>query len=217
MPLDREIAVFRALLPSLLADHEGKWAVVSDDELSTADTYEAALKLGYERYGPVSFLVKQILAVEPVLHFTSGLADDRLARVEVRQALQPFVDFLAWMDAAREIGEVEFTDESCVTSLHLGGGSAYLWVHQFRRLTEVWRKYLPGPGVAVDPMPPDDRLARVEQAVRDYHAALDREGVGRIVYHACVAVGEIERAMGMPWVPGEETGRLKATTTGEPG
>jgi hypothetical protein len=78
MALEHEMGVFGAHLMDLLGDdnvNEGKYVVIKGDEiLPTAyDDYSAALAAGYDRLGPVSFLVKKIQRVEPVLYFTRDL------------------------------------------------------------------------------------------------------------------------------------------------
>lgn len=74
MALDRELAAFRSMLPALLPEHTGEWAVVKGDQLlGIQEFYEDALEVGYERCELPPFLVKQILATEPVLHFTHDL------------------------------------------------------------------------------------------------------------------------------------------------
>lgn len=64
--LARELATFRRLLPELL-DREGQYAVIQGDELAGVELdYEAALVLGYERFGLGPWLVKKIERVETV-------------------------------------------------------------------------------------------------------------------------------------------------------
>ena len=54
--------------------NEGKYVVIKGDDLPDAhDDYSAALVAGYERFGPVPFLVKKAQRVEPVLYFTRDL------------------------------------------------------------------------------------------------------------------------------------------------
>jgi hypothetical protein len=61
---------------------------------------------------------------------------ERADRAEA--ALRPFAVFLAWIEAAVEVGDLDpITDQSCVTSIHPGGGSHYLWVGDFRRAQEA--------------------------------------------------------------------------------
>ncbi len=74
MALEREMAVYRAHLLELLPN-EGKYVVIKGDEILPAayGDYSAALAAGYDRFGPVSFLVKKVHRVEPVLYFTRDL------------------------------------------------------------------------------------------------------------------------------------------------
>lgn len=73
MTYEHEIAVFNANLMDLL-DNQGKFVVIKGDEIDRAfDTYEAALEAGYEKYGPVPFLVKKINSAEPVHYFARDL------------------------------------------------------------------------------------------------------------------------------------------------
>jgi len=68
--LDVELARFRDELPNLLKD-EGKFALVKGDQpIETFETYEDALKIGYERFRLEAFLVKQITRTESVANFT---------------------------------------------------------------------------------------------------------------------------------------------------
>jgi hypothetical protein len=61
---------------------------------------------------------------------------ERAERAEA--TLRPFATFLAWIEAAVEVGDLApITDASCVTSIHPGGGSHYLWVGDFRRAQEA--------------------------------------------------------------------------------
>ncbi len=73
MSLERESEHYGAKLAELLTD-EGKFVVIGGEEIAGVwQTYEDALKFGYTRFGLESFLVKQIRAIEPVIHFTREL------------------------------------------------------------------------------------------------------------------------------------------------
>jgi hypothetical protein len=73
MSLETELAVYRANLDKLLADEE-KFVVIKNEEiLGTYATFGLALKAGYDRYGPVSFLCKPIHRLEPILFFSHDL------------------------------------------------------------------------------------------------------------------------------------------------
>jgi hypothetical protein len=72
--LAREIAAFERLRPDLVAEFEGRWAVVfGDDLIGVRDDWESALKLGYEARGLEPFLVKEILTVDRVHYFSRPL------------------------------------------------------------------------------------------------------------------------------------------------
>lgn len=69
-PLDREMAAFQRLLPSLL-EHQGKFAVILGDQLiGVFNDYEDALKAGYGAAKFSPFLVKRISQTESAQHFS---------------------------------------------------------------------------------------------------------------------------------------------------
>jgi hypothetical protein len=68
--LEIELQTYRQQLPNLL-DKIGKYAVIKGQEvLGVYDSYEDALKFGYERFGLDPFLVKRIAPAERVAFFT---------------------------------------------------------------------------------------------------------------------------------------------------
>ncbi len=72
-PLELELATYRNLLPTLLAD-EGKFALIVGEELvGVFGTYEDALKLGYQKAQLKPFLVKKISGAETVAYFSRDL------------------------------------------------------------------------------------------------------------------------------------------------
>jgi hypothetical protein len=74
MALEKELETFERLKPGLVTDQEGKYVVISgDDLLGVYSNYEDALKIGYEKKKLEPFLVKKILAIEPVNFFTRPL------------------------------------------------------------------------------------------------------------------------------------------------
>ena len=78
MALDRELETYQKELPSLLQD-EGKYVLICQDEIGgTYDTYEDAIKFGYEKYNLKRFLVKKIQAVEQVQYFTRHIDPCRI-------------------------------------------------------------------------------------------------------------------------------------------
>jgi hypothetical protein len=74
MALERELATYKAHLPSLL-EKEGKYVLIhGDDVLETFAAYEDAIKDGYRRFGLQPFLVKQISSIEKVQYITRFVA-----------------------------------------------------------------------------------------------------------------------------------------------
>lgn len=75
MEFDRELATYLKHLMDLV-QHEGRYVVVLGDEiLGPFDTYEAALKGGYDRFGVVAFLVQKVHRpeAEPIHYFTRDM------------------------------------------------------------------------------------------------------------------------------------------------
>ena len=72
--LDTELKTYEANKQKLLLD-EGKFVLIhGKDILGVYETYQDALKVGYEKCKLEPFLVKQIQAVEQVHYFTRDLA-----------------------------------------------------------------------------------------------------------------------------------------------
>ena len=70
MALEKELETYQRKRPQLLVD-EGKFVLIHGDEVSGVwDTYEDALKVGYEKYGLKPFLVKRIEAVDSINYST---------------------------------------------------------------------------------------------------------------------------------------------------
>lgn len=70
-PLSQAIETFETHRDQLLADSEGKWAVVHGSAvLGVWDTYEDALQAGYATAGLDPFLVKKIEGVEQLQFIT---------------------------------------------------------------------------------------------------------------------------------------------------
>lgn len=71
--LHKELARFQQLLPELIGE-EGKFALIHGSDLvGTYQSYEDALKVGYDRFGLKPFLVKKINGSESVAYFTRDL------------------------------------------------------------------------------------------------------------------------------------------------
>ncbi len=74
MALETELQTYTKSLPSLLADN-GKYVLIHGEKVvGIYDTYQDALKIGYETFGLVPFLVKRIQAVEQAHCFTRDLS-----------------------------------------------------------------------------------------------------------------------------------------------
>ena len=77
MALEQEIATYQSKL-SELKQHEGKFVLIHQDKIiDTFTSYDDALKEGYKQFGLKPFLVKQILAIEPVFCFTRPIGSVR--------------------------------------------------------------------------------------------------------------------------------------------
>jgi len=73
MALEKEQATYARELKRLLLN-EGKFVLIHGDEVvDIFDTYNDALKIGYERFKLDPFFVKEIKAVEQVHFFTRDL------------------------------------------------------------------------------------------------------------------------------------------------
>lgn len=77
--LEKEILTYAHKLPGLLAQ-QGKFVLVhGEDVVGIYDSYEDALKFGYQRFQLSPFLVKQIAPAERVSFFTRDLGTECLA------------------------------------------------------------------------------------------------------------------------------------------
>lgn len=71
-PLERELEYFEQHRSELLGRAQGKFALVKDQTLvDTFDNQFDAIRAGYRKFGNEPFLVKQIVAVDVPLNFTS--------------------------------------------------------------------------------------------------------------------------------------------------
>jgi hypothetical protein len=71
--LEKEMITYGKKLPSLIAQ-QGKFVLIQgDDVVGVYDSYEDALKFGYERFKLDPFLVKQIAPAERVSFFTRDI------------------------------------------------------------------------------------------------------------------------------------------------
>lgn len=69
--LEVELHTFEAQLPLLLKAGAGNYVVIKGSEVAQLlPTFEQALEWAYEHFGFEPFLVKEVQAVEPVIHFS---------------------------------------------------------------------------------------------------------------------------------------------------
>ena len=54
MTLEYGIKTYHDQLPQLLAEHEGKWVLISDDSVQVFDSQEEANRVGFETFGKVN-------------------------------------------------------------------------------------------------------------------------------------------------------------------
>lgn len=72
--LDLELKTYEMHREELISKSLGKFALIKDDQVVTVfDTKLDAIRHGYDRFGNVPFLVKEIVEVEIPLNFTSNL------------------------------------------------------------------------------------------------------------------------------------------------
>ena len=71
--LDKELTTYDRERASLLSQNAGKFVLIKDNNvLGIFDTQKDAIAEGYKRLGYVPFLVKEILAVDVPMDFSSG-------------------------------------------------------------------------------------------------------------------------------------------------
>jgi hypothetical protein len=67
MALEKELETYNKKFTELKAQHEGKFVLIHGDQIvDTFETYEDAIKRGYQEFKSEPFLVKQIHTIEPV-------------------------------------------------------------------------------------------------------------------------------------------------------
>lgn len=72
--LDRELQTYDEHKHELLSKGIGKFALIKDDKIiEIFDSQADAIRRGYEQFGNVPFLVKQIVEVDLPLNFTSHM------------------------------------------------------------------------------------------------------------------------------------------------
>jgi hypothetical protein len=73
-PLEKELAYFERERERLVAEAEGKYALIHGEELlGTYESEEDAITEGYRRCGNVAFLVMEILRVQTPVELVSNL------------------------------------------------------------------------------------------------------------------------------------------------
>ena len=78
--LEREMQKYKAELPRLLVQNEGKYVLIADDEIvGIYETYADAMNVGYQTRKLEPFLVKQIKEVDPVHYITRPVLPHVLA------------------------------------------------------------------------------------------------------------------------------------------
>ena len=69
--LTKELQTYEAYRSELIGKSKGKFALVKDDKVvDIFDTKIDAIRQGYERFGNVPFLVKQIVEIDIPQNFT---------------------------------------------------------------------------------------------------------------------------------------------------
>lgn len=72
--LDTELEAYERYRDELLGKSEGKFVLIHKDQIvGVFDSKKDAIEQGYERFGNVPFLVKQILKVETPQNFVSSI------------------------------------------------------------------------------------------------------------------------------------------------
>ena len=72
--LEVELKAYEAHRDELLGTNSGKFVLIKGEQIvGVFDTQVDAIRAGYERFGNVPFLVKQIVQVEIPQNFTSNL------------------------------------------------------------------------------------------------------------------------------------------------
>ena len=72
--LEKEINTYISHKAELLGNSKGKFVLIKDDQIvGTFENKMDAIRQGYERYGNVPFLVRQVVEIDAPLNFTSNL------------------------------------------------------------------------------------------------------------------------------------------------
>jgi hypothetical protein len=72
--LAKELTIYETNKNELIGKSKGKFVLIKDDQIiDVFDTKSDAIRQGYERFGNVPFLVKQIVEFDIPQNFTSNL------------------------------------------------------------------------------------------------------------------------------------------------
>ena len=72
--LEKEILTYEQNKDELIGKSKGKYVLIKDDQVvGVFESQADAIREGYDRFGNVPFLVKQIVKFEVPLSFTSNL------------------------------------------------------------------------------------------------------------------------------------------------
>ncbi|MEW6251639.1 MAG: hypothetical protein AB1716_13415 [Planctomycetota bacterium] len=66
MPLDQEIAFYRAHFGEWLRDHAGQYVLIKGSQFSFHGSDEEAYEAAVDKYGAADVLIKQVLPSDPV-------------------------------------------------------------------------------------------------------------------------------------------------------
>jgi hypothetical protein len=72
--LEKELAKYETIKPSLLGSAAGKYVLIRHDDVAGVfESFADAVREGYQRFGNVPFLVKQVAATETPANIISNL------------------------------------------------------------------------------------------------------------------------------------------------
>lgn len=79
MALEKELETYSRKLPEL-KEREGKFVLIHGDKIvDFFNTYEDAIKAGYQQFKLEPFLVKRVQAEEPVFFISRSVIPDKIA------------------------------------------------------------------------------------------------------------------------------------------
>ena len=72
--LEKELAKYEAMKPALLGSAAGKYVLIHHDDVAGVfESFTDAVREGYQKFGNVPFLVKQVAATEIPANIISNL------------------------------------------------------------------------------------------------------------------------------------------------